>query len=142
MLCLFGKSLLSVSLLLPFACMAASGSWSDSHSGVNLQNRGVAATSPPLRAPANSVVTQSAGHTITSISWRIQFLTAQPAGIQFKLCTESNDCAYLEGAVGETRAFYGKPAQSTFFLTYFVQGKGALYPPLRVVSNQLMVNYQ
>jgi len=62
--------------------------------------------------------------------------------VQFKLCTESNACAYLEGAVGETRAFYGKSALSTFYLTYFVEGKGALYPPLRVVSNQLVVNYQ
>jgi len=139
---LFHSGLLTVSLFLSFACMATEGSWTDSHSGVNLQNRGVAATSSPFRAPANSLVTQSTDHTITSVSWRIQFLTAQPAGVQFKLCTESNACAYLEGAVGETRAFYGKSAQSTFYLTYFVQGKGALYPPLRVVSNQLMVNYQ
>ena len=122
--------------------LAASGSWSDTQRGVTLQNRGVMASSAALAAGESSPVRQRAPATITTVSWKYELMGPRPAGLQVQLCNTMNRCVALDGDSGQTRSFYGQAASSPMRLIYFVPGKGAMNPPLRVLSNQLIVNYQ
>ncbi len=129
-------------LCCPALVFAASGSWSDSQPGMTLQNRGVVSSAAALNPPANAPVRQTPAATIESVSWNYRLYGPQPAGLQVKLCNTNNRCAQLDGASGQTRAFYGQSAQAPFRLVFFVEGKGRLNPPLRIVSQQVMVNYR
>ncbi|MGC6387305.1 flagellar protein FlhE [Ewingella sp. S1.OA.A_B6] len=122
--------------------LAASGSWSDSGQGVTLQNRGVMSSAPALNPPASSPVMQTPAATIESVGWNYRLFGPQPAGLQVRLCNTNNRCAQLDAASGSTRAFYGQSAQAPFRLVFYVEGKGRLNPPLRIVSQQVMVNYR
>jgi len=122
--------------------IAASGSWSDSQQGVTLQNRGVMRSAPALNPPAGAPVRQTPSASIESVSWNYRLYGPQPAGLQVRLCNTNNRCAGLDSASGQTRAFYGQPAQSAFQMIFFVEGKGRLNPPLRIVSQQVVVNYR
>jgi len=124
------------------ASHAASGSWSDSQQGVTLQNRGVMRSTPALNPPASAPVMQTASASIDSVSWNYRLYGPQPAGLQVRLCNTNNRCAELDGASGQTRAFYGQSAQSAFQMIFFVEGKGRLNPPLRIISQQIIVNYR
>lgn len=127
--------------LIPLAANAASGSWSNSAVGVTLQNRGEMASSSRLHPKLHAPVMQSPGN-IDSVGWRYQLLTPQPVGLRVKLCNDNNHCIDLDGASGQTRSFYGQSSQLALHFVYYVEGKGVLNPPLRVVSNQVMVNYR
>ncbi|GBU13318.1 flagellar protein FlhE [Enterobacterales bacterium] len=120
----------------------AAGSWSDSQQGVTLQNRGVMRSAPALNPPAGAPVRQAPSATIESVSWNYRLYGPQPAGLQVKLCNTNNRCAALDGASGQTRAFYGQSAQSAFQMVFFVEGQGRLNPSLRIVSQQVIVNYR
>lgn len=120
----------------------AAGSWSDSQPGVTLQNRGVASSAPALTPPDSAPVRQTPSATVESVSWNYRLYGPQPAGLQVKLCNTNNRCAELDGASGQTRAFFGQSAQTPFRLVFFVEGKGRLNPPLRIVSQQVIVNYR
>ncbi|WP_413528614.1 flagellar protein FlhE [Rahnella inusitata] len=122
--------------------LAASGSWSDTQRGVTLQNRGVMASSAALVAGEGSPVRQRASATITTVSWKYELTGPRPAGLQVKLCNTMNRCVALDADSGQTRSFYGQAASSPMRLIYFVPGRGAMNPPLRILSNQVIVNYQ
>ncbi|QLK60903.1 flagellar protein FlhE [Enterobacteriaceae bacterium Kacie_13] len=122
--------------------LAASGSWSDSQRGVTLQNRGVMASSVALAASEGSPVRQRDSATITTVSWKYALMGPRPAGLEVKLCNTMNRCVALDADSGQTRSFYGQAASSPMRFIYFVPGKGAMNPPLRVLSNQVIVNYQ
>ena len=122
--------------------LAASGSWSDTQRGVTLQNRGVMASSVALVAGEGSPVRQRASATITTVSWKYELTGPRPAGLQVKLCNTMNRCVALDADSGQTRSFYGQAASSPMRLIYFVPGRGAMNPPLRILSNQVIVNYQ
>jgi len=122
-------------LLSPFlACAAGSGSWQASGMGATLSQRGVVANSAALRAPAE------VKGTMTLIAWRYQTMTPEPAGLTVKLCTSSR-CVVLDGPSGTTRALAGISASQPLIFVWEVPGRGRFYPPLRVSSNQVIVNY-
>ncbi|KAA8729548.1 MAG: flagellar protein FlhE [Ewingella americana] len=123
------------------SALAASGSWSDSKAGVTLQNRGQMASAAMLSPAANAPVMQSPSAAIDTISWSYSLLGPEPAGLQVQLCSSSNRCQQLDAAQGQTRNFFGQSAQSSFRLVFGVEGQGRLNPPLRVVSQQVIVNY-
>lgn len=122
--------------------LAVSGSWSDTQRGVTLQNRGVMASSAALSAGEGAAVRQRAPATITTVSWKYELMGPRPAGLQVKLCNTVNRCVALDADSGQTKSFYGQAALSPMRLIYFVPGRGAMNPPLRVLSNQVIVNYQ
>ncbi|KFK96373.1 MULTISPECIES: flagellar protein FlhE [unclassified Serratia (in: enterobacteria)] len=125
-------------LLSPFAAQAVSGSWNASNDGIELGYGQLRAESQPLR-PFNVLPGNSAR--ITSISWRYQLLSAEPAGLQVQLCTLAR-CIALGAGSGRSEALNGEPADSEFRFVYYVQARGTLNPPLRVISHQVIVNYQ
>ncbi|TQI81104.1 flagellar protein FlhE [Serratia fonticola] len=124
-------------LLIPLAVPAVSGSWVADAEGVTLERGEVRDTSPGLRA-ANP---PAANAKVTSVSWRYQLLSAEPAGLRVQLCTTSR-CLPLGAGSGRSDAFNGLPADSEFHFIYYVQARGALNPPLRALSNQVIVNYE
>lgn len=129
--------LLLLGLLAPLAAQAVSGSWAADATGVTLETGSVRDVSPSLRA-ANPPAATSV---VTSISWRYQLLAGAPAGLQVQLCSSSR-CVPLGAGSGRSEAFNGIAADSEFRFIYYVRSHGALNPPLRVISNQVIVNYQ
>ncbi|MBU9812213.1 flagellar protein FlhE [Rahnella sp. C60] len=127
---------------LSLPALAASGTWSDTQRGVVLQNRGVMMSSGALAPPASAPVRSSGSATITTLSWKYEVLGTRPAGLQVKLCNTLNHCVSLEAEGGVTKSFYGQTATSPLRFVYFVPGGGAMNTPLRVMSNQVIVNYR
>ena len=128
----WGLALLSLSAL---PLYAATGAWHASASGPALSNRGSWVKSKPLRAPPG--VTGA----VTLINWRYQLTGPAPSGLQVKLCGAQR-CAELEGGSGTTRALAHLDAGETLYMVFGVAGRGALPPGLRVLSSDVMVNYQ
>lgn len=128
--------------ILSLPAVAATGSWSDTQRGVVLQNRGVMMSSGVLAAANTSPVRKRPDATITTVSWKYELLGAMPAGMQVKLCNSVNHCVGLDAGGGVTKSFYGQPAISPLRFIYFVAGAGAMNTPLRVISNQVIVNYR
>ncbi|WP_422528604.1 flagellar protein FlhE [Serratia fonticola] len=124
-------------LFAPQAAQAVSGSWAADASGVTLETGSVRDVSPSLR-PANP---PAADARVTSVSWRYQLLAGAPAGLEVQLCTSSR-CLPLGAGSGRSEAFNGIPADSEFRFIYYVKSRGALNPPLRAISNQVIVNYE
>lgn len=124
-------------LLLPFSA-AASGSWVAEGPAVTLERAGMSDTSAAL-SPPNPLPTANAR--IETVSWRYRLLSAEPAGLQVHLCSV-NRCIPLASASGTSHALAGEAAQGPLRFVYSVQSRGALNPPLRVMANQVIVNYQ
>ncbi|KOC87650.1 flagellar protein flhE [Winslowiella iniecta] len=126
---------LLILLWLPTLALAASGGWSASGTGASLSQRGVQASSPALSppSPVNGMMTE--------VYWRYLLTGPTPAGMQVRLCS-STRCAAIEGSSGSTRGLSNVPANESLRFVFYVEGKGRLFPVLRVLSNQVMVNYQ
>ncbi|MGE9549894.1 flagellar protein FlhE [Erwinia amylovora] len=121
-------------LCLPGVAMAG-GAWQATGNGPGLQNRGMQAFSPVLSAP------EGVQGTITQISWRYTLTGPAPSGLIVHLCAQSR-CVVLEGASGSTRGLTNVNAAENLHFVYGVQGKGKLPRALRVLSNEVMVNYR
>lgn len=130
-LCLLG-------LLAPLAAGAVSGSWVAEGAGVTLEQGGMRDESAGLRPP-NAM--PDANARITSVSWRYRLLGPEPVGLQAQLCTV-NRCIPLGGGSGSSIGLQGEPANAELRFVYYVQSQGGLNPPLRVIGNQVIVNYQ
>nr|WP_024968350.1 flagellar protein FlhE [Pantoea sp. IMH] len=128
------SALLLLALVLPGTVMAAGG-WQASSAGPGVGNRGQMATSPAL-SPAEPV-----SGAITQIAWRYVLTGPPPSGLRVYLCAQTR-CVALEGASGTTSGLSNIPAGESLHFAYGVEGKGRLPQPLRVLSNQVMVNYQ
>jgi len=126
---------LLIMLWLPAVVLAASGGWSASGTGAALSLRGVQASSPALSPPA------PVEGVMTEVHWRYLLSGPTPAGMQVRLCS-STRCAAIEGGSGSTRGLTNVPASESLRFVFYVEGKGRLFPVLRVLSNQVMVNYQ
>ena len=123
-------------LLCPLlACATGSGAWQASGIGATLNHRGMAVNSAALHAPAG------VSGAITLIAWRYQLITPEPAGLTVKLCAPSR-CTALDGPSGTTRGLSGISASQPLIFVWEVPGRGRFYPPLRVSSNQVIVNYR
>lgn len=122
-------------LFLPLLAEAAgSGAWQASSMGATLSQRGIAVNSTPLYAP-----TEVSG-TMTLVAWRYQLMSPPPVGLRVKLCAPSR-CVVLDGPNGTTRGLANIPASQPLIFVWEVPGRGSFYPPLRVSSNQAIVNY-
>jgi len=122
-------------LLCPLLASAAgSGAWQASGIGATLNHRGVVANSVALHAPAE------VSGTITLIAWRYQLMMPEPRGLTVKLCSPSR-CVELDGPGGTTRGLSGVAASQPLTFVWQIAGRGSFYPPLRVSSNQVIVNY-
>lgn len=127
--------MLALLLLISLPLCAASGAWHASVSGPPLSNRGGWVKSKPLIAPPGVV------GTVKVINWRYQLTAPAPSGLQVKLCGAQR-CATLEGGSGATRELAHLDAGETLYMVFGVAGRGALPPGLRVLSSEVMVNYQ
>ncbi|MGO2369509.1 MAG: flagellar protein FlhE [Serratia sp. (in: enterobacteria)] len=127
-----------ICLLAPLSVQAISGSWVADSVGATLEYGGERGESPGLRAP-NALPDGNAR--ITSVSWRYQLLAGEPAGMQAQLCTLTR-CIVLGGGSGSSSGLQGEPANAELRFVYYVQARGSLNPPLRVISNQVIVNYE
>ena len=122
-------------LLLPlFASANGGGDWQSSGVGATLSYRGVEVSSAPLNPPTD------ASGSVTLIVWRYQLMTPEPPGLVVKLCSGVR-CIELDGASGMTRALSGVPASQPLRFVWKVSGEGRFYPPVSVISNQVIVNY-
>ncbi|MCS3433469.1 flagellar protein FlhE [Klebsiella sp. BIGb0407] len=122
-------------LLLPLQASASgSGAWQASGMGATLSQRGIVVNSPALRPPAE------VNGNMTLIAWRYQLMSPEPAGLRVKLCSPSR-CVALDGPSGTTRGLAGISAGQPLIFVWEVHGRGSFYPPLRVSSNQVIVNY-
>ncbi|RKQ38242.1 flagellar protein FlhE [Enterobacter sp. R1(2018)] len=130
------RTLLALLLLPLFAQAAGEGSWQASGIGVTLGNRGVAASSRAL-APSQPV---SSG-VMTLVAWRYELNGPTPGGLLVRLCSTTR-CVPIEGQSGTTRGLTNVAAGEPLRFVWEVPGGGKLFPPLRVQSNQVIVNYR
>ena len=129
------KAMLWLLLILPGMSVAADGAWHASVSGPSLSNRGEQASSLPLRPP------EAVTGVMNTVIWRYTLMAPAPAGLQVRLCSESR-CVAIEGGSGSTQSLTNVAAGETLHFIYQVEGKGRVFPVLRVLSNEVMVNYQ
>jgi len=122
-------------LLLPLMAQAAGGAWSGSAGGPPLANRGSWMRSQPLTPPTG------VGGEVSVISWRYELSRPAPSGLEVRLCGVQR-CATLEGASGVTRGLAHLSADEPLHMVFGFAGSGALPPGLRVVSSEVMVNYE
>ncbi|MGB7801267.1 flagellar protein FlhE [Buttiauxella sp.] len=123
-------------ILLPFMTYAAGeGAWQASGVGVTLSHRGVAASSRAL-APS-----QPAEGVMTMVAWRYELTGPTPAGLVVRLCSVTR-CVGIEGQSGNTRGLTNVSANEPLRFVWEVPGGGSLFPPLKVRSNQVIVNYR
>lgn len=113
---------------------AATGAWHASASGPQLGHRGSWMAAKPLRPPAG------VSGSITQIAWRYQLSGAAPSGLRVRLCGGQR-CVTLEGGSGVTRELAQLAADETLYMTFGFLGRGSLPPGLRVISSEVMVNY-
>ncbi|EPU4440040.1 flagellar protein FlhE [Serratia marcescens] len=132
------RCLFVLCLLVPLTAGAVSGSWVAEGAGVTLEQGGMRDESAGLRPPN---VLPDANARITRVSWRYRLLGPEPAGLQAQLCTV-NRCIALGGGSGSSNGLQGEPANAELRFVYYVQSQGGLNPPLRVIGNQVIVNYQ
>ncbi|MCT2386933.1 flagellar protein FlhE [Erwinia pyrifoliae] len=128
------KAILWLLFSFPVVAMATDGGWQASATGPALANRGVAASSQPLIPPAG------VAGVMTDVAWRYTLSTPAPAGLQVRLCA-TDRCVVVEGGSGVTRGLTDVAAGETLRFIFQVEGIGRVFPLLRVVSNEVMVNY-
>ncbi|ATZ11824.1 flagellar protein FlhE [Erwinia amylovora] len=128
------KAVLWLLFSFPVVAIASDGGWQASATGPALANRGVAASSRPLIPPAG------VAGVMTDVAWRYTLNSPAPAGLQVRLCA-ADRCVTVEGGSGITRGLTNVAAGETLRFVFQVEGKGRVFPPLRVVSNEVMVNY-
>ncbi|THB85884.1 flagellar protein FlhE [Pantoea allii] len=122
-------------LMLPLMAQAAGGAWSATANGPLLANRGSWQRAQPLTPPAD------VGGEVSIVNWRYELSRPAPSGLQVRLCGEQR-CTSLEGASGTTRGLAHLNAGETLHMVFGFAGSGALPPGLRVVSSEVMVNYE
>lgn len=123
-------------MLLPFVTHASGeGAWQASGVGATLSHRGVAASSRAL-APSQPVT-----GAMTMVAWRYELIGPTPAGLNVRLCS-STRCVEIEGQSGTTRGLTNVAANEPLRFVWQVPGGGALFPALKVRSNQVIVNYK
>lgn len=127
---------LLVLIFFPFIVHAAGeGAWQATGVGTTLSHRGVAASSRAL-SPSQPV---EGGMTL--VAWRYELIGPTPAGLLVRLCSATR-CVEIEGQSGTTRGLTHVAANESLRFVWEVPGGGSLFPPLKVRSNQVIVNYQ
>lgn len=132
------KKQLGLALLLAAtpSAQAAHGAWSGSAAGPQLsvgkQTYAGQALRPSAPLPADAALSR--------ISWRITLLGPPPPRMEIKLCSVAA-CIPLERLAGQKTAPLPFSAREELRFIYAVNAPGQLRPPVRVVSNQITVNY-
>lgn len=113
------------------------GAWSAEGKSWFLRQRDRAGSSARLRAgepvPAHA--------SIAMVYWRYKLVAPYPSGLKIALCNGKR-CAELQGGQGGTSAFAGDRADSEFYFSLFLPGKGAIKPPVHMLQSQVIVNYR
>lgn len=125
-------------LLILFPLMthaAGEGAWQASGVGATLSHRGISASSRAL-APSQPV-----SGVMTMVAWRYELIGPTPAGLNVRLCSITR-CVEIEGQSGTTRGLTNVAANEPLRFVWEVPGGGALFPALKVRSNQVIVNYR
>lgn len=123
-------------MLLPFVSHASGeGAWQASSVGATLSHRGEAVSSRAL-APSQPV-----SGLMTMVAWRYELTGPTPAGLNVRLCSVTR-CVEIEGQSGTTRGLTNVAANEPLRFVWQVPGGGALFPVLKVRSNQVIVNYK
>ncbi|PWC14291.1 flagellar protein FlhE [Brenneria roseae subsp. americana] len=117
--------------------MAADGSWDGGGSNVVISQRGISTSSPVMRP--HGVIPP--GRIMTSIHWNYKLQAFPPPGLRVALCTPGL-CVPLDGGSGSTQALQGIDANNPLYFLYMLPGKGAIKPPVRVLTYQVLVNYR
>lgn len=131
-----GSGFLALLLAAPLTALAAHGAWSGTAAGPQLsvgkQTYTGAALRPATRLPPDAALSR--------ISWRITLLLPPPPGLEIKLCSVTA-CIRLDRLAGQKAApLPFSPGEELRFI-YAVDAPGQLKPPVRVVNNQITINY-
>lgn len=113
----------------------AGGAWQDSNGGTTLTYRGVVTSSSPFKAREN------VQGEMTLVAWRYVLSEAAPAWLLVRLCSPTR-CVALERQRGATRGLTGVAASEPLRFVYHVPGGGSLMPMMRVMCNEVTVNYR
>ncbi|ARJ41841.1 hypothetical protein B1H58_07255 [Pantoea alhagi] len=116
--------------------LATHGAWSAAAAGPQLNVGRQTYAAPPLR-PAAPIPPEAV---LRGISWRISLLSPPPARLDIKLCSVTA-CIALDRLAGQKAApLPFSPGEALRFV-YAVNTPGQLTPPVRIVTNQITINY-
>ncbi|MDV5141578.1 flagellar protein FlhE [Chimaeribacter arupi] len=130
--------LLTTLLTLLPAAGFASGTWSADSRGITLSLRNQALSTPALSPPVSAPVGRGL---IATVNWRYRLLGPTPDGLRVQLCTLQR-CTEINGQSGTTHGLGGEIANQPLRMIFSVAGKGVLNPPMRVVGQEIRVNYR
>lgn len=131
-----GSGFLALLLAAPLTVLAAHGAWSGSAAGPQISVGKQTYAGNRLR-PAAPLPVEAA---LSRISWRITLLLPPPPGLKIKLCSVAA-CIRLDRLAGQKAApLPFSPGEELRFI-YAVDAPGQLKPPVRVISNQITLNY-
>ncbi len=113
------------------------GAWSAEGQSWFLRQRDRVGKSAPLRVEEKLPSYAS----VSMVYWRYSLVTPYPSGLKIALCSAKR-CVELQGGQGGTSAFAGDRANSTFYFSLYLPGKGAINPPVHMLQSQIIVNYR
>ncbi|GLR07541.1 hypothetical protein GCM10007905_02600 [Mixta theicola] len=116
--------------------LAAHGAWSGTAAGPQLSVGKQTYAGQALRSSAPLPPDAA----LSRISWRITLLTPPPPGLEIKLCSVTA-CIPLDRLTGQKAVPLPFSPNEELRFIYAVNAPGQLKPPIRVVSNQITVNY-
>lgn len=119
------------------AVAAADGSWSSQSFGGTLTRGQETLKSRPVQAPSPLPV----GSVAARLAWKITPDGPTPVGFNIKMCSSSR-CMPLPGLSGEIALPAGYPPAGPYRFEYYSAARGALYPPLTILSNEVTVQYR
>jgi flagellar protein FlhE len=119
------------------AALAADGSWTSQSFGGTLTRGQQILKSRPVQAPSPLPV----GSVATRLAWKITPDGPTPVGFSIKMCSSSR-CLPLSGLTGDLALPVGFPPAGPFRFEYYSPVRGALYPPLTVLSNEVTMQYR
>lgn len=130
------RMLLGLLVASPLA-WAGDGSWSSQSFGGMMTRGQQVLKSQPVQ-PASS---PPAGAIAKQLAWKITPDGATPMGFMIKVCG-GNRCLPLSGLSGEMVLPVNFPAGGPLRFEYYSSVRGALSPPLTILSNQVTVEYR
>ncbi|MEW5558697.1 flagellar protein FlhE [Enterobacter asburiae] len=119
------------------AVWAADGSWTSQSFGGTLTRGQQSLKSRMVQAPSPLPV----GSVATRLAWKITPDGPTPVGFSIKICSSSR-CLPLTGLTGDLALPAGYPPAGPYRFEYYSPVRGALYPPLTMLRNEVTVQYR
>ncbi|HEY3985242.1 flagellar protein FlhE [Cedecea sp.] len=124
-------------IFLPSFALAQSGAWSSQSQGPVISRGQQRFKSQPINAPAPLPT----GAVASRVQWRVVTATPPPGYLELKLCG-GGSCITLPSLSGSRTLPASFPANGPWYFHYEFTTRGALTPPITVLSNQVTVNYR